>query len=75
MLVLSSSSEVMRGSEVTRGSDVTRGSEGEAGTLMVEVRESLESPASEMVTSSQAGRAWRQQLGLLYEPSALAGGI
>ena len=60
MLVLSSSSEV------------TRGSEGEAGTLMVEVTESTESPASEMVTSSQAGRAWRQQLGLLY---ALAGGI
>ena len=44
MLVLSSSSEV------------TRGSEGEAGTLMVEVTESTESPASEMVTSSQAGR-------------------
>ena len=63
MLVMSSSSEV------------TRGSEGEAGTLMLEVMESLESPASEMVTSSQASRAWRQQLGLLYEPSALAGGI
>ena len=53
-----------------------RGSKGEAGTLMVmEVTESTESPALEMVTSSKAGRAWRQQLGLLYEPSALAGGI
>ena len=63
MLVLSSSSEVMRGSE------------GKARTLMVEVTKSTESPALEMMTSFQAGRAWRQQLGLLYEPSALAGGI
>ena len=60
---------------LSSSSEVTRGSEGEARTLMVEVTESTESPASEMVTSSQASRAWRQQLGLLYELSALVGGI
>ena len=52
MLVLSSSREV------------TRGSEAEAGTSIVEVTAFPASPASEMVTSSQAGSDWRQQLGV-----------